>query len=416
MFNIYLDMGKDINKVIKSFNLILKENRALVDEVASTSGTIFGGSGVRIPAAGAHAGQSGWQSSNAWDIQARVGTPVYAIADGVAETFNDYGRQITKTQEKKLYGQSFTVKSSKGLPDVYYTHLEKSPIRKGSNIKCGQFIGYVMDMPDSDYDHVHIGVSKGDISQFLTPDGKLRCGGGTITASGGTPTQTTNDTESDSDYGKIIDFAQPSLQESFGKNISQKYGTITIPAKDNPTIYSPSSGEIVSPRYGRSCKNEIFLELKGKKGYIQFCNISNPKVVVGDKVSKGSVIGKTSEDVEVVYMDRSFNRKNIKKDDFSVDMEKEDDKIKKKSSETNEPTYYDPALAFIPSMISSMFKDKIDKEGNVEKRMGYATDKKPVDPWIVNSVSKPFKKLGNFLGTNKEKKVQENIERIKKLL
>jgi hypothetical protein len=41
-----------------------------------------------------------------------------------------------------------------------------------------------------------------------------------------------------------------------------------------------------------------------------------------------------------------------------------------------------------------------------EKRIGYSTDKKPVDPWILNFLEDPFKR----------KKVNENIERIKKIL
>ncbi|NBO22809.1 hypothetical protein EBU94_05655, partial [bacterium] len=82
------------------------------------------------------------------------------------------------------------------------------------------------------------------------------------------------------------------------------------------------------------------------------------------------------------------------------------------------------ALATLPL---SIFQDKYDpKTGKrIEKRWGFATDKEPVDPWIVNAVSKPFEKIGKFLGTNKsikedierkERKIDENITRIKQLL
>lgn len=153
------------------------ENRNVL-EAPNASDELLGGSNVVIPSDGAHAGQSGWQSNNAWDIKGDVGTPVYALADGVAVTFNDYGQNVTKTQGKKLYGQSFTVKSNGELPDVYYTHLKDSPITKGAEIKCGQFLGHIMDFPNSNFDHVHIGVERGNIKQFLNADGTIKCAKG----------------------------------------------------------------------------------------------------------------------------------------------------------------------------------------------------------------------------------------------
>lgn len=426
-------MNLDHRKVLGSFDRILEHNKDIVKEVAASSTELFGGDNVRIPRAGAHAGQAGWQSSNAWDIKADIGTPVYAIADGTAITFRDYGRSIIKTQGKKLYGQSFTVKSDKGLPDVYYTHLEGSPISKGAKIQCGQFLGYVMDMPNSSYDHVHIGISSGDISQFLTSDGKLKCGGGTITGDvGSAPSKDTDtdlksdsnvDSDSESDYGKIIG-SRPkskSMNESFGKNVINYYDTIRIPAKSNSKIYSPVSGVIDSSKYARNCINQITIKIDGDLGYLQYCGISSLSVQQGDKVKVGTLLGKTNDDVEVVAFDKKFSRQKIKDDSFdniklTKNSDLEDFNTKKFKSKP-EQTYYDPAMALLPSMVIDLFKNKVDPDtGKVEKRMGYATDTKEVDPWIVNSLSKPFEKIGKKLGTNKSSKLKENVERIKKLL
>ena len=68
-----------------------------------------------------------------------VGTPVYSLYDGTLATWSDYGPTIkfinkktnkpcTKSEIKndkckKLFGQSFTVDSADGKPDIYYTHL-----------------------------------------------------------------------------------------------------------------------------------------------------------------------------------------------------------------------------------------------------------------------------------------------------
>ena len=139
------------------------------------SGKILGNNiNIKVPGAGAHAGQSGWQSNNAWDIGAPVGTPVYAVNSGTVITFNDYGPTIQKRNGKKLFGLGFTVKSDNSLPSVYYTHLKNPQVSKGSKIARGQLLGYVMDFPGSSFDHLHIGIESGDISQFITKDGTIK--------------------------------------------------------------------------------------------------------------------------------------------------------------------------------------------------------------------------------------------------
>lgn len=169
-----------IEKLITKIFEEIQENKKIVNEASSSSDKLFGGTNVKIPVDGAHAGQSNWASSNAWDIAGKIGTPVYALASGKATTFSDYGRSVIATNGKKLYGQSFTVKSDGGLPSIYYTHLEGSPIRLGSQIDCGDFLGYVMDFPGSTYDHVHIGVESGNIRQFLNDDGTIKCAKGQV--------------------------------------------------------------------------------------------------------------------------------------------------------------------------------------------------------------------------------------------
>lgn len=129
---------------------------------------------IKVPAAGAHVGQSGWQSNNAWDIAAPVGTPVYAVNSGTVITFHDYGPKIISKNGKRLFGLGFTVKTDNSLPSVYYTHLKNPQVSKGSKVARGQLLGYIMDFPGSSFDHLHIGIESGDISQFITKDGTIK--------------------------------------------------------------------------------------------------------------------------------------------------------------------------------------------------------------------------------------------------
>jgi hypothetical protein len=56
---------------------------------------------------------------------------------------------------------------------------------------------------------------------------------------------------------------------------------------------------------------------------------------------------------------------------------------------------------------AKIFQDKFDKQGNrVEKRYGGVADKQQVDPWVLNFLKDPLNR----------KKVNENIEKIKKML
>ena len=437
----------------------------LMNEAPETSDELFGGSNVIIPSDGAHAGQSGWQSNNAWDIMGKVGTPVYAIADGVLQTFSDYGAKVIAKNGKKLFGQSFTVKSDGDLPSVYYTHLKDSTVQKGSKIQCGQLLGYVMDFPNSDADHVHIGVESGhNIKEFLNSDGSLKCSG--TSGSDSKPSDSSNPTDSSKNTSsevekpdsivysmakKIGDLFLPSKEKSklntegkqieeqkdFGNGVQNRYGRIIIPKEGNSKIKSPMSGVVDNSRYSSSCNNQIIIKNENNENfYLQFCGISKPLVSNGENVDEGQVIGMTDNDVEVILYDSSWNTVPIG-DDFErkkpkykevtkykeVPKYKEKPKYKGKEKpkyresdndrQKNKRNEYseDPAVALIASLPSmafdTVFGNRYDKKtGELkQKRWGGVADKRPVDPWVIDAIKKPF-----------TKKVNEDIERIKKLL
>lgn len=399
--------------ILNYFDRILKGNKTLVYEAASSSTGLLGGQSVKIPSAGGHAGQSGWQSSNAWDIPAPIGTPVYAISSGTASSFNDYGRDITSTGGKKLYGQGFTVDSDNGLPDVYYTHLEGSPIQKGSKIQCGQFLGYVMDMPDSNYDHVHIGVESGDISQFLNPDGTIKCSGGAITGGYGSQ-QNTQGKEDTALYQAAKNLGQSlGLKESFGKNTKKEFGKILIPGSSNQKILSPVDGIINNTKFDASCRNQIMIEFGSDSSFLKYCGVTDKKVKNGDKVSEGQLIALMDKNdvAEVFFLDSSYQKQNI---DASVVSKKMKKKSSNKDSKRKDGrTYYDPALAGLLLLPKKIFGNVYDKDtGELKvKKWKDMDSSRDVDPWIANAIKKPFQKKNR-----NETKIQENIKRIKGLL
>jgi len=429
-------MSTEIKKILESFDKILNENKSFLNEATASSNSLFGGTQVKIPADGAHAGQSGWQSGNAWDIPGSPNTPVYAIAAGKVITLKDYGTDVTETEGKRLYGYGFTVDSDGGLPDVYYTHLTSVTIKQGDSIQCGQLIGYIIQSPKSvNYNHVHIGVENGhNISEFINTDGSLKCGG-TITNPGTTSTST------------------PS-----------KGGNLDFKTNDTTFINNIANPLVSQLKAGIGIKEQT---IKGRERfYLQFCNISQLAVKNGQQISAGTLLGKTDTDVEVSKFDTNRTKirlkkgdidlgKNIKeylgvltipkdsntkikspvlgivttkynsscKNQITIEYYVGNDKVKDdRGSRTKSPTFSDPLMGAILTAPLKIFKDKYDDSGNLEqKRFGYSGER--VDPWVKDAIVAPFKKIGDlFRKENKEeeerkkKKVDENIEKIKKLL
>lgn len=193
---------------------------------------------------------------------------------------------------------------------------------------------------------------------------------------------------------------------SFGKGVQNNNGTVLIPKDSNNRIKSPVSGIIDNSNYSSSCKNQI--TVKTKRKYLQFCGISNPYVKDGETVSSGQVLGRTNTDVEVVLFDSSFKRENINIGKTKIDNQDNNDKEYSKYGKNDSTQRYDdPVLASLVKSPFKPFQNQYDNSGKmIEKRLGYSTDKKDVDPWIINKFKDPFKK----------KKMDETIERIKKLL
>ena len=422
-------MNKIINNIFESFDIILKENKSSLNEVSSTSSSLFGGSSVKIPSDGLHKGQRRWPSNNAWDIAAAPNTPVYAIASGKVITMNNYGTDLIETEGKRLYGYGFTVDSTDNLPDVYYTHLTTVSVKQGDNIQCGQFLGYVMKSPKSvNYDHVHIGVETGNIRKFLNPNGTLKCGG-SITGELSEPVKSTDKSDSDNNNDNNIETAfirqlvtplhgvitkgitEEKVYSKLGNEISSKFGNIIIPSRGNTKIKSPINGVVNNYHSDRHCTNKISIEhsIDDKLYYLQFCNISKPEIRDGKKVSKGDIIGSTSSDVTVSLYDKGLNRlnlptmlnKEINKKEKSTDKSDSDNNNDENNNNNNnnydkkEPRkYYDPSLPFFLKKINDMIPS-------------ISKNKKGEEPKISNFFNKYS--LSN-------KKVNEDIERIKTLL
>lgn len=211
------------------------------------------------------------------------------------------------------------------------------------------------------------------------------------------------------DFGLDEELKEEKVYGEFGKNQQSKYGSITLPKEKNIKIKSPVLGKITKSKYNPSCINQISIshEIDSEEFLLEYCGISNIRVKNGDKVSKGTVLGETKDDVVISLFDDSGSRVYI--DNY---IKKEIDKTKKLSSKgiKSEPKlYYDSAWGRILGDIITTpirwFEDKYDESGQLkQKRWSSPTEKEQPDDWISQG------------SPTHSKRLKEQIEKIKKIL
>ena len=427
-------MSNEIKDILSIYENILS-SKNIIKEASLFGGNTFKWGGG--PSDHSKRPLGNWQSDNAWDIMASEGTPVYSISDGTIS-------KVGGSNELKgtVYGFSVTVNT--GNNEIFYTHLGTlSPnMKENQKISKGDLIGNI-GKPAQDPNwptHVHVGVKNGEITQFINNQGEIT-GAENVANNSGTSSGTTNSTVGKYDIDPGNDpLVKNAATKAFG-NLYNRQGL-----KEQRTTKS--------------------------KFYLQFCGISDPTVKNGQQISVGQLLGKTTEDVTVSKFDETYYRENITKKDFDLGKniktnlgtliipKDSNEKIKspvagvvnntkyfeacknpitiecyvegKKALEPekkkfgSERTYSDPLMAAIVTAPFKLFQNKYNKDtGELEqKRWGRPGDGRPVDPWIKDAVTAPFKKIGNIFKKNqneeenerKVKKVNENIDRIKKLL
>lgn len=105
------------------------------------------------PYQGTHS-RGNWQSDNAIDLNIPVGTPIYAVADGVV------GPRIgaIDSSDPRLQGLRLTLETQGNA--FFYAHLSKLVVGAGERVKKGQLLGYSGSA--NGVPHLHLGVQNGD--------------------------------------------------------------------------------------------------------------------------------------------------------------------------------------------------------------------------------------------------------------
>jgi hypothetical protein len=252
-------------------------------------------------------------------------------------------------------------------------------------------------------------------------------------------TQQSSDEYMDDDFGRVdtglFDVAQAVAQKAlpylfpgnqqklqegvkFGRNTSKEYNDILIPASDNKKILSPINGKVVVIN-DPNCVNSVGIRTTDGDYTIKYCNIDVISVSPGDRVSAGALLGYTGEDdVLVSVLDITKRKKDPSVLDKVSDKQGTSDTDTKNnytppkdgSDDYNEKykpeqTYQDAGLAALFGLPFLPFKNRYDKKTGelIKKNWGSPTEKRQPDK-------------STWFRSPTDKKLSENIERIKKLL
>lgn len=395
--------------ILKIYETILS-NKKFVSEAALSSPieklNVTSGYGV----------QRSYEKHPGVDLAIPSGSEVRSPEDGIV---------IDQAEDSKRCGGKIFIDHQNGYKSRY-CHMKDIKVKKGDTVKKGQLIGLSggakgeKGAGNSTGPHLHFEVYK---------DGKLVNPMDHIDKEMAVSDEEMSGDTSDNQFDNIgdnivnafidkliSDFA-PSINEekiygNFGKNIKNVGGSILLDKNKNGTIYSPVSGKINNIRINSSCKNQITIyhDVNDQEYRLEFCGISRPYVSDGDSVSKGTILGKTSNDVMItLYNDRSqrvdlnkASKIESKKTDKNKDKDKDESPMVSYKSKTG---YQDPTLDLLGSVLSYPFRYKEKEKEDKSKISKFAS------PTSINQPEPGF-----FFNKSKEDKITENIKRIKKLL
>ena len=157
--HIGLDSSRDLKSYVDLSSGVIKSYTNLRESsIVSSGGGLIG-----RPGQGTH-NANDWQSRNAWDVTAPIGSQVFSISNGTVKKVRKGGNKLIKSGVKKIFGDQVTVTSNDGKPNAFYTHIQ-TDLTPGTTIKQGDVIGTIIKMGGIT-PHLHVGLSSGNLSSY----------------------------------------------------------------------------------------------------------------------------------------------------------------------------------------------------------------------------------------------------------
>ena len=113
---------------------------------------------IGLPYQGTHTMYGNWESQNAIDVPAPVGTPIYAFASGTI------GSQIGALNSSDPHLLGLRVHVDAPGQSAYYAHLSRLTVKAGQHVQKGQLIGYSGSA--AGVQHLHFAVKNGNPQRY----------------------------------------------------------------------------------------------------------------------------------------------------------------------------------------------------------------------------------------------------------
>jgi biotin carboxyl carrier protein len=378
-------MSDDIKNILNLYESILKNKKNITEAPLSAP--------IPILNVNSKFGeQRPYERHPGVDLKAASGTEIKSPADGVVIDVKDDSRRcggtiyidhqngfktrychvkdirvskFDKVSEGDLIGLSGGASGDKGRGNSKGAHLHFEVYKDGKLVNPMDYIDYSVATKDSKYD-------TSELLKYIL-----------------------------SQLSSLFTITESKIYGSFGNSVKSSGNSFILSKEKNESIYSPISGKVDNIRINSDCKNRITIyhNVDGDDYHLEFCGISNPYVSGGDSVSQGTKLGKTKDDVKITLYDERLKPISLK-----TTSKVEKSKEIKSPKKIEKPLNQDSIKKEINRKEKSMNQNSIwDLIKSLKNKFVSPTSKKQPDP-------------GFLLNMLKNKKVNEDVKRIKKLL
>ena len=207
------------------------------------------------------------------------------------------------------------------------------------------------------------------------------------------------------------------VYSNFGRDILKSSNDFKLPQNKNHIIKSPIDGVIENYSRNKSCKNPISIKhiVDREILYLEYCGIDNPIVSSGNRVSKGTKLGETNSDVTISLYNITGSKLSIKSYEDKETTNNSEELTNKKPNNYSEK----PSLSHKKS---SNYSEFTGNELSHKKSKYHSEFPTELLKLPFKALSKAAKSIKNKIPILKDlksvtsKKVNEDIERIKRLL
>ena len=195
--------------------------------------------------------------------------------------------------------------------------------------------------------------------------------------------------EQEQKYKKII--KEGSI---FGPNVYYSYGSAETQQLKDQSIYTPISGKVIDRPYrkGKDCRNSITIKSTDGTRHLQYCGIDKPSVTTYTKVSAKEKIGESNDVLTISMYDKDWNQIKLSLGSTQLTTDKSEENKNPSKDLYSGVTFTDPLLAaaaLSPVLLWKYLKRKRKEKKDKENEKKDENTQNPFSSESSSSTSTP---------------------------